>query len=145
MWPVTPLVDVTGGGASPNTLRMASASVASLSGVDVPCALTCPMRGGVETGVVERELHACSRTGAAGDGRGDVVGVGVAAVAEHLAVDRGAARQRVLQRLEHGEARALGDHEPVAGGVERTRRAATGRRCGCSSRPCGRTPKPSAA
>ena len=43
MWPVTPLVDVTGGGASPKTLRIASASVASLSGVDVPCAFTCPM------------------------------------------------------------------------------------------------------
>ena len=43
MCPVTPLVEVTGGAASPNTLRIASASVASLSGVDVPCALTCPM------------------------------------------------------------------------------------------------------
>ena len=39
-WPVTPLVDVTGGAASPNTLRIASASAASLSGVDVPCAFT---------------------------------------------------------------------------------------------------------
>src|SRR5262249_37576166 len=39
MCPVTPFVDVTGGADSPNTLRIASASAASLSGVDVPCAL----------------------------------------------------------------------------------------------------------
>ena len=66
MWPVTPLVDVTGGGASPNTLRMASASAASFSGVDVPCAFTWPMSRGVEAGVVEGELHARRRAGAAG-------------------------------------------------------------------------------
>ena len=42
MWPVTPLVDVTGGAWSPNTLCSASASDASLSGVDVPWAFTCP-------------------------------------------------------------------------------------------------------
>ena len=43
---MTPLVDVTGGGVSPNTLRIASASAASFSGVDVPCAFTCPMAAG---------------------------------------------------------------------------------------------------
>ena len=45
-WPVTPLVEVTGGGASPNTLMIASASDASLSGVEVPWALTWPMADG---------------------------------------------------------------------------------------------------
>jgi 3-oxoacyl-[acyl-carrier-protein] synthase II len=40
-WPVTPLVDVTGGACSPKTLAMASASPASLSGVEVPWALMC--------------------------------------------------------------------------------------------------------
>ena len=65
-WPVTPLVDVTGGRGSPNTLRIASASAASLSGVDVPCAFTCPIARGIEAGVVERELHARGRACAAG-------------------------------------------------------------------------------
>jgi hypothetical protein len=40
--PVTPLIEVTGGPGEPNTLAMASASAASLSGVDVPWALTWP-------------------------------------------------------------------------------------------------------
>ena len=44
---MTPLVDVTGGPGSPNTLRQASASAASLSGVDVPWALTWRMSAGV--------------------------------------------------------------------------------------------------
>jgi hypothetical protein len=43
MCPVTPLPDVTGTAWGPNTLAMAAASAASLSGVDVPWALTCPM------------------------------------------------------------------------------------------------------
>ena len=37
---VPTLLAVTGGAEPPNTLRIASASAASLSGVDVPCALT---------------------------------------------------------------------------------------------------------
>ena len=110
---------VTGGATSPKTLRIASASAASLSGVDVPCALMCPMSLGFETGVVERELHAARRARAARRRCGDVVGVGVAAVAGDLAVDRRAACERALQRLEHEERRALGDHEPVAVDVER--------------------------
>ena len=39
--PVTPLIDVIGGLFEPNTASTACASAASLSGVDVPCALTC--------------------------------------------------------------------------------------------------------
>ncbi len=42
-WPVTPLPEVTGSAPSPNTLASAAASAASLSGVEVPCALTWPM------------------------------------------------------------------------------------------------------
>jgi hypothetical protein len=42
-WPVTPFVDVTGTAPGPNTLAIASASAASLCGVDVPWALTCPI------------------------------------------------------------------------------------------------------
>ena len=64
--PVTPLVDVTGGADSPNTLRIASASAASLSGVEVPCAFTCPIADAGSAGVVERELHARGRALAAG-------------------------------------------------------------------------------
>ena len=43
---MTPLVDVTGTAPAPNTLAMAAASAASLSGVDVPWALTWPMADG---------------------------------------------------------------------------------------------------
>src|SRR5690606_33080670 len=38
--PVTPLIALTAGPGAGNTSRMAIASVASLSGVEVPCALT---------------------------------------------------------------------------------------------------------
>ena len=104
---------------------MASASVASFSGVDVPCAFMCPMRGGVEAGVVERELHARGRACAAGRRRGDVVGVGVAAVAEHLAVDGRTPRQRALEGLEDANAAPSAMTKP-------SRAASNGRdaRCG---------------
>ena len=119
---MTPLVDVTGGGVSPKTLRIASASAASLSGVDVPCALTCAMSRGGEAGVVERELHARGRAFAAGRRRGDVVRVGVAAVADDLAVDARAACDRAVPTLEHERGRAFAHDEAVAVGVERPRR-----------------------
>ena len=40
-WPVTPFVEVTRGPGVPKTLTMASASLASFSGVEVPWALMC--------------------------------------------------------------------------------------------------------
>ena len=43
---MTPLTDVTGGPGLPNTLSMAWASARSLSGVEVPWALMCPMSPG---------------------------------------------------------------------------------------------------
>ena len=46
-WPVTPLVEVTGTAPAPNTLVMAAASAASLSGVEVPWAFTWPTSPGV--------------------------------------------------------------------------------------------------
>ena len=42
-WPVTPLIEVTGGPGRPKSLAIASASAASLSGVEVPWALTWRM------------------------------------------------------------------------------------------------------
>ena len=57
-WPVTPLIDVTGGPGVPNSFAIASASAASLSGVDVPWALTWRDVGGVEPGAGQGELHA---------------------------------------------------------------------------------------
>src|SRR5690606_17346587 len=42
-WPMAPLFEVTGTAPGPNTLATAAASALSLCGVDVPCALTCPM------------------------------------------------------------------------------------------------------
>ena len=60
-----------------------------------------PDGGGVEAGVVERELHARGRAGAARRRRGDVVRVGVAAVAERPRRRCVAPRaERALQRLE---------------------------------------------
>ena len=70
-----------------------------------------------------------------GHRRGDVVRVGVAAVAEHLAVDGGAACERVLQGLEHTERRRLRRSRSRR---VRRRTGATrvpDRRCGCSCAP----------
>ena len=87
-WPVTPLVEVTGTAPAPNTLVIAAASAASLSGVEVPWAFTWPTSPGARPGVGERRLHARDRAGPALGGRRDVVGVAGAAVAEQLAPDR---------------------------------------------------------
>ena len=64
-WPVTPLVDVTGGPGRAEHLAIASASAASLSGVDVPWALMWTMSAGRDAGVGEGQLHAGDRAGAA--------------------------------------------------------------------------------
>ena len=79
-------------------------------------------RGGGEPGVVERELHARGRAFAAGRRRGDVVRVGVAAVADDLAVDVRTAGDGAVPTLEHERRRAFAHHESVAVGVERPRR-----------------------
>ena len=120
--PVTPLVEVTGGPASPKTLVRASASAASLSGVDVPWALTCPIGRGLEAGVGEGLLHAGDRRGAVRVGRGDVARIAGGAVAGELAEDGGPALDGVVPALEHEEPGALAHHEPVAVAVERARR-----------------------
>ena len=59
------------------------------------------------------------RAGATGRRCGDVVGVGVAAVAGDLAVDARAAGRSPARATRAEERRALGDHEAVAVGVER--------------------------
>ena len=64
-WPVTPLVEVTGGPFAPKTLAIASASAASFSGVDVPCALMWVIADGVQAGVGQGLLHAGDRADAA--------------------------------------------------------------------------------
>src|SRR4029077_7852610 len=53
----------------------------------------------------------------------DAVGVERAAVAADLAVDARAAPDRLCERLEHHDARALAEQEAVAVAVERTRGA----------------------
>ena len=98
---------------------MASASAASLSGVEVPWALMWAMSDGVEPGVGQRQLHAGDGARAAGGRGGDVVGVGRGGGAEHLGEDRGAAGLGGLPLLEHQHAGALGHHEAVAVLVER--------------------------
>ncbi len=58
-----------------------------------------------------------------GVGRGQVVGVGGAAVPGQFCIDAGTSPHGVLQPFEYDERRALGQHEPVAGDVERPRGA----------------------
>ena len=101
---------------------MASASAASLSGVEVPWALIWRDVRGVEAGVVERQL-ACRRWRPAPPGDGAVMwwASAVLAGAEHLGEDRGAAGDGVLPLLEHQHGGALGHDEAVAVDVERTR------------------------
>ena len=53
-----PLIEVTAGPGSPNTLTMASASGRSLAGVEVPWALMWVTTSGRETGVEQGQLHA---------------------------------------------------------------------------------------
>ena len=65
-WPVTPLVDVTGGGDSPNTLRIASASAASFNGCRRAVRVHVPDLRRGEAGVFECELHARGRALTAG-------------------------------------------------------------------------------
>ncbi len=67
MWPSTPLVEVMGGGVSPKTLRTASASAASFSGVEVPWAFTWPMALGARPA----SARACSMQAAAPAPPGD--------------------------------------------------------------------------
>ena len=66
--PVTPLVEVTRGPGSPNTLLMARDSARSLSGVDVPWALMCPTSDGRDPGVGQGQFHAGHGAGTIGGG-----------------------------------------------------------------------------
>ena len=72
-----------------------------------------------EAGIVECELHARGRAFATRRRRGDVVRVGVAAVAHDFAVDARAAGDRAVPTLEQERGGALTHHEPVPFGVER--------------------------
>ena len=79
--------------------------------------------GGADLGALERGLHAAIGAVAFRRRRGDVISVARHAVADHLGIDRGAARLGVLQLLEHHDARPLAHHEAVAVAVIGTRRA----------------------
>ena len=117
-WPVTPLIEVTGGPGEPKTFSMAWASARSLSGVEVPWALMWPMSRRRDAGVGQGQLHAGGGAVAPGGGGGDVVGVGRRARAEDLGVDAGPAPAGVVEVLEDERAAALGDDEAVAADVE---------------------------
>ena len=118
-WPVTPLIDVVGGAGVAEHLahgvRLGGVVERGRGAVGVDLHDVA----GVEAGVVERQPHAHGGAGAAGRRGGDVVGVGVAAGAEHLGEDRGATALGVLPLLEHEHARAFAHHEAVAVDVER--------------------------
>ena len=79
--------------------------------------------GGRRVRVGERPAHRLDRPVAGRVRVGDPVRGERVAVAGQLRVDPRAARDRVLEGLEHEEARALAQHEAVAGGVERAARA----------------------
>mmetsp|Transcript_12336 Transcript_12336/g.29295 ORF Transcript_12336/g.29295 Transcript_12336/m.29295 type:complete len:314 (+) Transcript_12336:118-1059(+) len=74
-----------------------------------------------EPGLIDRPLHRQQRASPCWARRGDVVRVAREAVAPHLGVHRCAARRRVLKLLEHHDARAFPDGEPVSLRVERPR------------------------
>ena len=71
-----------------------------------------------DAGALDRRLHRSVGAVAALVWGGDVVGVARHAVADHLGVDAGAARARVLQLLEHHGAGALAHDEAVAVAIE---------------------------
>ena len=74
---------------------------------------------GIEPGVLEGQLHGHGRAGAFGMRGGDVVGVGRAAGAEQLGVDRRAALAGVLELFEDEDAGPFAEDEAVAVLVER--------------------------
>ena len=78
---------------------------------------------GGETALLERLLHGAADALAVGRGGRHVVGVTRGAVAGHLGDDAGAARERMLERLQHDRARALAGDEAAAAHVERQRGA----------------------
>ena len=125
MWPVIDFVALIAmsGVWSPKTVQIASASRLSPSGVDVPCGL---IRSTSSAGTPRRSraiFIARAEPGAALDRLDHVPAVGGRAVADDLGVDLRAARLGQLEVLEEQRRRALAEHEPVAGQVERARDA----------------------
>ena len=125
-WPVTPLMDVTGGPGEPNTLSMASASAASLSGVDVPWALMWTMSAAATPASASASSMQATAPAPPGDGA-------VMWWASAVLAPRRAPRPRIVApratACSHSSstriAGALGHHEAVA--VERrTGRETTG-------------------
>src|SRR6185436_20990313 len=75
-----------------------------------------------DASVVDRLLHAARGALPARRRRRNVERVGARAVADHLAEDAGAARLRMVERLEDQNPRAFRDDEAVAVAIERTAR-----------------------
>ena len=82
----------------------------------------------LETGVVEGQPHARDRAGATRSGRGDVMGVGVAGSAQHLAEDVCTSALGSRPFLEDQRCCALAEHEPVPVDVERPARTGSRQR-----------------
>ena len=122
-WPVTPLMDVTGGPGAPNTLVDGLGLGQVVERRRGPVGVDVADVAGRDAGVGQGQLHAGRRPVAARGGGGDVIGVGRRAGAEELAVDARPAPPGVLEVLEHQRAGALGAHEPVAPDVEGARHA----------------------
>ena len=116
---MTPLIEVTGGDSSPNTLITASASAASLSGVEVPWALIWRMSAASRPASSSASFMHTIAPDPPGDGA-MMVGVGIACRAHDLPEDRRTTSCRVLPLLEDEHGGALTHHEPVAADVERT-------------------------
>ncbi len=125
-WPCIDLVALTATRAatsSPSTSWSILTSAGSPGLLAPPWALTWSTSSGRSpaSASAARTARACGRR--ARVRVGDVVGVGARAVAGHLAEDPRAARQRVLQALQHHHGAGLAHQEAVAVLVEGPRRA----------------------
>ena len=74
----------------------------------------------IQTGVVQRDVHALGGACAVLGGRGHVIGVGVHADTDQFGIDGRAARLGVLVLFEYHDTGAVAEHEAVTVLVERT-------------------------
>ena len=101
---------------SPQTRRRAWHSWASPEVVPVACVLTMSTCSARESRPPQGQVDALGLT--LGIGQHEIGGVAVHGVADHLAVDFGAAGPGVAEPLQHEHAAALGHDDAVAVGVE---------------------------
>ena len=122
--------------ASPKTALIASISLRSLCGVEVPWALMYSMSAGVELAVLRHAAIARCAPSPSGAGCGDMVGIGAHPVADDLGVDPGAALVGVLQLFQDHDAGAFAHDEAVARPCRTAGTPSPARRCGWTAPSC---------